>query len=206
MSLNPYQTQFETKIIKKLTPKGKTHLALEDNISFDYEKLNTFVEPIMINGQPIEGSYKSSLGKVYILSKPIDADFVTLSVDYDLRMTLLKSLTFRYLILAFFKKHYHLSAKNFRTEKNISSFELPASITEDELVSMVSYLELALDNYISSAIEIQTNLVDKIWQTDIPGVYHGQSLGPTLSNLSQLGPFDFAYYKKDKRWTLYYRV
>ena len=93
-----YITELDTKIVKRKYVGDLTHLALEDNIVLEYEKLNIEREDIFINGHKVNDIYNSSLGFVLVSQlKPHTSD-VKIRVDFDKRLAILKSLSSRLLI------------------------------------------------------------------------------------------------------------
>lgn len=204
MNISPYINKTEGKIVRRLV-RDKTHIALDRNISLDYDKINCFREDILINGKKPLDTYNSSLGIVYVLDFNPKGLEVTLSVDHEKRMTILKSLTSRFLIDHALRKHHDLEAYNFTTAKDISSLEIDGVKSEDEAEKLIISLEKIMKIYIESGLEIIDGNSSSGHNTYIPGIYKGAYKYPHLSNLSEIGDFKIPhYYIEGNKLTLYY--
>lgn len=205
MISNPYLCKVNTQILKKLNPHGKIHVAFKDNISIDYKKHNCFQEITLINGEAVENTYDSSLGKVYIINTNPKTNYVNLSVDYDTRIKILKSFTCRYLINASLTKYMGLHANNFITKEDSSSFFIRDLLEEEKIKETIIILQRVIDNYIKSGLAIDTSRLEDEVVIDIPGIYNGRQTCPHLSNLSEIVRFNIIHYEiKSSGVTIYY--
>lgn len=205
MTANPYICNINTQILKKLSPHGKIHIALKDDISIDYKKHNSFEETFYVNKEPVEKIYDSSLGKVYIINKNPISNYVDLSVDYETRLKILKSFTCRYLINVVLKKYMDLSATNFNTSKSNSSFFVRELIEEDKVKEAIIILQRVISNYIESGIDIVTSHEDDGLFCTINGIYADRYICPHLSNLSEIVRFNIIHYEiSSSGVTIYY--
>lgn len=194
MKMNPYITKINSQIVKKLFPKDKSHIALEDDIALDYEKINCFQEDFFVNGYPVENTYNSSLGRVYVSSFKPKGNFLDLSVDFNVRMEILKSLSTRYLIVAALDKYLNLKPINFKTEKGVSSFEIENIYFENEACEIKEILEKAIPVYISSALDMKNYYQDEEGKVLVNGIYKGDYICPHLANLSEIDSFSVDHY------------
>lgn len=202
---NPYICSIHTQILKKLSPHGKIHLALKDDISIDYKKHNSFLEPFYINKELVEKIYDSSLGKVYIINKNPNSNYVELSINYQTRLKILKSFTCRYLIDVVLKKYMGLSATNFNTDISKSSFFVRELNDEQKIKESIIILQRVIGNYIESGIDIVTKKEDEGLFCSINGIYYGRHICPHLSNLSEIVRFNIIQYEiSNSGVTIYY--
>lgn len=205
MQINPYITKINTQILKKLTPHGKIHLALKDRIDIDYKKFRCFEEKYEINSCPVESTYDSSLGKVYIISKNPSLNMVDLSVDHETRLRILRSFTSRYLILVALKKHMNLSCSNFRTNQNSSSFYIEGLIDQEKIKETIINLQRVIEMYIESGLNVRSLKSEDGLTCIIDGLYRGPFICPHLSNLSEIIRFNIVHYElSEKGVTIYF--
>lgn len=204
MKLSPYIHKTEAKIIRRLV-RDNTHIALDRNISLDYAKLNCFEEMLLINGRRPLDTYNSSLGKVYILDFNPKGLEVTLSVDYNNRIKILKSLTSRFLIDHALRKHLGLEAHDFSTSNKWSTFVIYGISSPDAAEEIVIILEKLMKIYIESGLEISDGNQNDSPSSYIPGIYNGIYKYPHLTNLSEIGDFKIPhYYIEGDKLTFYY--
>lgn len=192
---NPYICNINTQILKKISAHGKIHIALKDDISIDYKKHNSLQEAFLINGEPVEKIYDSSLGKVYIINKNPKSNFVDLSVDYNTRLKILKSFTCRYLINVVLNKYLNLSATNFNTEEKSSSFFIRDLVDEEKISELIIILQKVMNNYIRSGLDVNTTKEDDGIYCEIAGIYYDRYMCPHVSNLSEILKFNILHYE-----------
>lgn len=205
MNMNPYITKVETKILKKKLVNDKVHVALQDDLSLDYEGLNAFKEDLYINNHKVEDTYMSSYGRVFVSDYNPESEFITLSVNSQDRNKLLKSFTLRYLIFSSIKKYLNLKVYGFATDKNNSSFRIDKVFYEYQVREIINLLERIIPIYIESGLDIK-RIVDENGETTlIKGIYEGKQLGHHLSNLSEIKDFEISHYTFGKNGiTIYY--
>lgn len=195
MLVNPYVTNINTQILKKLTPHGKFHVALKDKIELDYKKYRCFEEKFEINGDPVEKVYDSSLGKAYVISKNPYSNMVDLSVDYETRIKILKSFTCRYIITSALKKYFSLDANNFITNESSSSFFIMGLFDEEKIKEVIILLQRIISVYIESGLNVRTEKTEEGYICHIDGIYNGKFLYPHLSNLAEIGRFNVVHFE-----------
>lgn len=205
MNLNPYISRVNTKIVKRKYVEDNTHLALSNDISLDYEALNSFSEDIFVNNTKVDSIYDSSYGNIFVSKLKPKNDQIQLSVDYDTRIMLLRSLTLRYLIFSIMRKYMNYKVYGFATDKLHSSFRIDKVYFEFQARDIINLLEKVIPLYIESGLNIITRNTENGLMTNIPGIYFGKNLYPHLSNLSEIGTFEISHYSFGKNGiTIYY--
>lgn len=200
--MNPYINDINSNIIKRKYVNNKTHIVLKDDILLDYEKYNIEPETIFINDEIPEEIYNSSLGKAYVINKKPQTDLVSLYIKFDIRLSILKSITSRLLIKSVLNKYFVLEPLNFKTNKDQSSFEINAIYFENEVKEIVKYLEDNINTYIQYGLDIYSNKENnKTW---IDGLYETEYIPYTLGNLSELKKFtilDYSFNNQGVKFT-----
>lgn len=200
--MNPYISDINSNIIKRKYVNNKTHIVLKDDILLDYEKYNIEPETIFINDKIPEEIYNSSLGKAYVINKKPQTDLVSLYINFDIRLSILKSITSRLLIKSVLNKYFVLEPLNFKTNKDQSSFEINAIYFENEVKEIVKYLEDNINTYIKYGLDIYSNKENnKTW---IDGLYETEYIPYTVGNLSELKKFtilDYSFNNQGVKFT-----
>ena len=200
--MNPYISDINSNIIKRKYVNNKTHIVLKDDILLDYEKYNIEPETIFINNEIPEEIYNSSLGKAYVINKKPQTDLVSLYIKFDIRLSILKSITSRLLIKSVLNKYFVLEPLNFKTNKDQSSFEINAIYFENEVKEIVKYLEDNINTYIKYGLDIYSNKENnKTW---IDGLYETEYIPYTVGNLSELKKFtilDYSFNNQGVKFT-----
>lgn len=200
--MNPYISDINSNIIKRKYVNNKTHIVLKDDILLDYEKYNIEPETIFINDEISEEIYNSSLGKTYVINKKPQTDLVSLYINFDIRLSILKSITSRLLIKSVLNKYFVLEPLNFKTNKDQSSFEINAIYFENEVKEIVKYLEDNINTYIKYGLDIYSNKENnKTW---IDGLYETEYIPYTVGNLSELKKFtilDYSFNNQGVKFT-----
>ena len=200
--MNPYISDLNSNIIKRNYVYNKTHIVLKDDILLDYEKYNIEPETIFINNEIPEEIYNSSLGKAYVINKKPQTDLVSLYIKFDIRLSILKSITSRLLIKSVLNKYFVLEPINFKTNKDHSSFEINAIYFENEAKEIVKYLEDNINTYIQYGLDIYSNKENnKTW---IDGLYETEYIPYTVGNLSELKQFtilDYSFNNQGVKFT-----
>lgn len=194
--LNPYITTFETKVIKRKFFDNKSHIVPKDNLILDYEKLNIEPEDIFINDTKVENIYNSSHGLVLVSSfKPRTSD-ITIKLDYQNRIKILKLLTTRLLIKSVLNKYFNI--KNISFNKSISNpnFHINNMYMESDARNIIHILEKTIKEYINYGIEIMDKKEDN--KTTIPALLYSKNLEYTVSNLSEIRNFSISKYEFNK--------
>lgn len=205
MNLNPYISRINTRIVKRKYVDDNTHLALANDITLDYEALNSFNEDIYVNNTLVDQRYSSSYGNIFVSKYRPENDQIHLSIDYDTRIMLLRSLTLRYLIFSILRKYMNLKVYGFATDRLNSSFRIDKVYFEYQAREIINFLERVIPIYVESGLEIVTKESENGPITKIPGIYFGKSLCPHLSNLSEIGKFEISHYSFGKNGiTVYY--
>ncbi len=189
--MNPYISQIKSKIIKKKFVDDKTHIVLNENLCLDYKNLNVEEENILIDGNTINSTYESSIGKVYILNFKPEKDIVLLELNYEERIKILKSLSSRYLITAILKKYFNKAPGKFITRKDSSSFFIENIYFKEEVEDIIKVINNLSKLYIESSLDIRNEKGNVF----IDSIYDGENLGPHLVNTSEISLIDITGYK-----------
>lgn len=189
--LNSYINQIDTHIIKRKFFEAKYHIVPADSILLDYKKLNIEREDIFINGHKVDYIYDSSVGKVLVSNfKPI-TDKISISVNYENRYKILKSLTARLLIKSVLKKYFSLDCDNFYTGIEKSRFSINNLFFDQDVKKIITTLEKNINEYIKHDVKI-VKLDDN--KTTIPGIFYIEENYITVSSLSEIRYFKIDNY------------
>lgn len=203
--MNPYINCIRSKIIIKKQVNRSTHLVLDKSICLDYENIDVVKEPLFINQIPVIDTYNSSKGLVYVIDDIVEEDSVNLSVNFDHRKYILRSLSSRYLILSTLKKYFKLNAYDFKTYKNKSSFKIDKVYFEDTANDIIKMLNSAINTYIESGLDVDNYYKDKEICIKIGYIYDGKRIFPHLRNLAEIKSFSITDYEFTKNGiTIYY--
>lgn len=183
--MNPYITNLETKIIKRKYINEKTHLVAKNNILLDYENLNVDPEEISINGVKVDEVYNSSLGPAMVSDVKLKNDTLSLSVDYETRLNILKSLTARILINHVLVQYFSLNATKFHTGLKESSFEINGIYFEEEAEKLKYQLETSIHEYIKYDLTVKKT--DEI--SNISGLIEFTNLPTSLNSIGEIKSF-----------------
>ncbi|MFM1551635.1 hypothetical protein [Helcococcus ovis] len=188
--LNNYINKINTRIVKRKFFEAKYHIVPADNILLDYKKLNIEKEEIMINDQKVDYIYDSSVGTVLVSNlKPI-SDKISISVNYENRYKILKSLTARLLIKSVLKKYFSLDCEKFYTSIEKSTFSINNLFFEKDVEQIISILEKNINEYIKNDVKI----IKSNNRTTIPGIFSIEKNCITVSSLSEIRRFKIIDY------------
>ncbi|MFM1542761.1 hypothetical protein ABGF49_03645 [Helcococcus ovis] len=188
--LNNYINKINTRIVKRKFFEAKYHIVPADNILLDYKKLNIEKEEIMINDQKVDYIYDSSVGTVLVSNlKPI-SDKISISVNYENRYKILKSLTARLLIKSVLKKYFSLDCEKFYTRIEKSTFSINNLFFEKDVEQIISILEKNINEYIKNDVKI----IKSNNRTTIPGIFSIEKNCITVSSLSEIRRFKIIDY------------
>lgn len=200
--MNPYINDINSNIIKRKYVNNKTHIVLKDDILLDYKKYNIDPETIFINKEIPSEIYDSSLGKAYVISTKPQRDLVSMYLNFEVRLSILKSITSRFLIKSVLNKYFMLEPINFKSSKDISSFEINAVYFENEAKEIIKYLEHNINTYITYGLDIYSSKENnKTW---IEGLFETEYTLYTVGNLSELKKFtimDFSFNNQGIKFT-----
>lgn len=200
--MNPYITDINSNIIKRKYVNNKTHIVLKDDILLDYKKYNIEPETLFINKEIPSEIYDSSLGRAYVIDKKPQTDLVSMYLDFEFRLSILKSITSRLLIKSVLNKYFILEPINFQTTKKNSSFEVNAIYFENEANEIIKYLEQNINTYIAYGLDIYSNKENN--KTRIEGLCETEYTPYTVANLSELKEFkiiDFSFNNQGIKFT-----
>lgn len=202
--MNPYINDINSNIIKRKYVNNKTHIVLKDDILLDYKKYNIEPETIFINKEIPSEIYDSSLGKAYVISTKPQRDLVSMYINFEVRLSILKSITSRFLIKSVLNKYFMLEPINFKSSKDISSFEINAVYFENEAKEIIKYLEHNINTYITYGLDIYSSKENnKTW---IEGLFETEYTLYTVGNLSELKKFtimDFSFNNQGIKFTYF---
>ncbi|MFM1515365.1 hypothetical protein [Helcococcus ovis] len=188
--LNNYINKINTRIVKRKFFEAKYHIVPADNILLDYKKLNIEKEEIMINDQKVDYIYDSSVGTVLVSNlKPI-SDKISISINYENRYKILKSLTARLLIKSVLKKYFSLDCEKFYTSIEKSTFSINNLFFEKDVEQIISILEKNINEYIKNDVKI----IKSNNRTTIPGIFSIEKNCITVSSLSEIRRFKIIDY------------
>lgn len=200
--MNPYINDINSNIIKRKYVNNKTHIVLKDDILLDYKKYNIEPETIFINKEIPSEIYDSSLGKAYVISTKPQRDLVSMYINFEVRLSILKSITSRFLIKSVLNKYFMLEPINFKSSKDISSFEINSVYFENEAKEIIKYLEHNINTYITYGLDIYSSKENnKTW---IEGLFETEYTLYTVGNLSELKKFtimDFSFNNQGIKFT-----
>lgn len=200
--MNPYINDINSNIIKRKYVNNKTHIVLKDDILLDYKKYNIDPETLFINKEVPSEIYDSSLGKAYVISTKPQRDLVSMYINFEVRLSILKSITSRFLIKSVLNKYFMLEPINFKSSKDISSFEINAVYFENEAKEIIKYLEHNINTYITYGLDIYSSKENnKTW---IEGLFETEYTLYTVGNLSELKKFtimDFSFNNQGIKFT-----
>lgn len=200
--MNPYINDINSNIIKRKYVNNKTHIVLKDDILLDYKKYNIEPETIFINKEIPSEIYDSSLGKAYVINTKPQRDLVSMYINFEVRLSILKSITSRFLIKSVLNKYFMLEPINFKSSKDISSFEINAVYFENEAKEIIKYLEHNINTYITYGLDIYSSKENnKTW---IEGLFETEYTLYTVGNLSELKKFtimDFSFNNQGIKFT-----
>lgn len=200
--MNPYINDINSNIIKRKYVNNKTHIVLKDDILLDYKKYNIDPETIFINKEIPSEIYDSSLGKAYVISTKPQRDLVSMYINFEVRLSILKSITSRFLIKSVLNKYFMLEPINFKSSKDISSFEINAVYFENEAKEIIKYLEHNINTYITYGLDIYSSKENnKTW---IEGLFETEYTLYTVGNLSELKKYtimDFSFNNQGIKFT-----
>lgn len=189
--LNNYINKINTRIVKRKFFEAKYHIVPADNILLDYKKLNIEKEEIMINDQKVDYIYDSSVGTVLVSNlKPI-SDKISISINYENRYKILKSLTARLLIKSVLKKYFSLDCEKFYTSIEKSTFSINNLFFGKDVEQIISILEKNINEYIKHDVKI---LKSNDKKTIIPGIFSYDENMITVSSLSEIRGFKIKEY------------
>lgn len=200
--MNPYINDINSNIIKRKYVNNKTHIVLKDDILLDYKKYNIEPETIFINKEIPSEIYDSSLGKAYVINTKPQRDLVSMYINFEVRLSILKSITSRFLIKSVLNKYFMLEPINFKSSKDISSFEINAVYFENEAKEIIKYLEHNINTYITYGLDIYSSKENnKTW---IEGLFETEYTLYTVGNLSELKKItimDFSFNNQGIKFT-----
>lgn len=200
--MNPYINDINSNIIKSKYVNNKTHIVLKDDILLDYKKYNIEPETLFINKEVPSEIYDSSLGKAYVINTKPQRDLVSMYINFEVRLSILKSITSRFLIKSVLNKYFMLEPINFKSSKDISSFEINAVYFENEAKEIIKYLEHNINTYITYGLDIYSSKENnKTW---IEGLFETEYTLYTVGNLSELKKFtimDFSFNNQGIKFT-----
>lgn len=200
--MNPYINDINSNIIKRKYVNNKTHIVLKDDILLDYKKYNIEPETLFINKEVPSEIYDSSLGKAYVINTKPQRDLVSMYINFEVRLSILKSITSRFLIKSVLNKYFMLEPINFKSSKDISSFEINAVYFENEAKEIIKYLEHNINTYITYGLDIYSSKENnKTW---IEGLFETEYTLYTVGNLSELKKFtimDFSFNNQGIKFT-----
>ena len=200
--MNPYINSINSNIIKRKHVNNKTHIVLKEDILLDYKKYNIEHETLFINKEIPSEIYDSSLGKAYVINTKPQKDTVSIYLNFEIRHSILKSITSRLLIKSVLNKYFILEPTNFKTLKNNSSFEINAIYFENEAKELIKYLEHNINTYIGYGLDIYSSKENN--KTCIEGLFETKYNPYTVGNLSELKNFtivDFSFNNQGVKFT-----
>lgn len=200
--MNPYINEVNSNIIKRKYVNDTTHIVLKDDILLDYEKYNIEPETLFINKEIPSEIYYSSLGRAYVIKQRPQNDLISMYLNFEIRLSILKSISSRLLIKSILNKYLMLEPINFRTYKDYSSFEINKIYFENEAKEIIKYLENNINTYIRYGLDIYSNKENnKTW---IEGLLETEYTPYTVGNLSELKEFkivDFSFINQGVHFT-----